>query len=476
VDDFVFYDNYHRNWFTNRETQNLEVEKKSLKSVHITNYYHKNSGGISTSYNNLLAAAGRHQRYISLIVPGETEEIEIVNDFAKIYYVRAKQSLIFDKRYRVMMPWQYLLNGSIIRKILLAEMPDIVEVTDKYTLSIIGTMIARGKFKQLGRPMTVHFSCERMDDNIASFLSAGKFAKWFAKRLMGNYNFPSFDFHIANSAYTAEEFHEAVDKKHNLKRSDYFFDRCWRFFSSARIAPQDRIHVCPRGVDNEMFSPRRISNKVRREMRELANIPENSIVLLYAGRISPEKNIELLAEMMKLLAFDKATDFRLLVAGAGPQSLWLQQQTDKFFPNKIIQIGHIDKEKLADFYANADIFVHPNPREPFGIAPLEAMASGVPVVAPNAGGILSYANQKNAWLMEANAESFATAIREIYSSPNLREQKVANALQTALENTREISTDRLLATYDKLFQDFSERKELFTNREKAKEFDFAREF
>jgi glycosyltransferase involved in cell wall biosynthesis len=452
------------------------VENKSLKSVHITNYYHKNSGGISTSYNNLLAAAGRHKRFISLIVPGEIEEIEIVNDFAKIYYVPARQSPIFDKRYRVMMPWQYLLNGSIIRRILLTEMPDIVEVTDKYTLSIIGTMIARGKFKQLGRPMTVHFSCERMDDNIASFLSAGKFAKWFAKRLIGNYNFPSFDFHIANSAYTAQEFYEAVDKQHNLKRSDYFFNRCWRFFSSARVTPQDRIHVCPRGVDNEMFSPRRISNKVRREMRELANIPENSFVLLYAGRISPEKNIELLAEMMKILAFDNATDYRLLVAGAGPQSPWLQQQTDKFFPNKIIQVGHIDKEKLADFYTNADIFVHPNPREPFGIAPLEAMASGVPVIAPNAGGILSYANQENAWLMDANAESFADAIREICSNPNLREQKIAKALQAAIENTREISTDRLLATYDKLFQDFTNRNELFTNREKAKEFDFARGF
>lgn len=450
------------------------MNNKSLKSVHITNYYHKNSGGISTSYNNLLAAAGRHKRYISLIVPGEKEEIEIINDFAKIYYVPAKQSPIFDKRYRVMMPWQYLLNDSIIRKILLAEMPDIVEVTDKYTLSIIGTMIARGKFKQLGRPMTVHFSCERMDDNIASFLSAGKFAKWFAKRLMGNYNFPSFDFHIANSAYTAEELHEAVEKNHNPKRSDSFFNRCWRFFSSARVSPQDRIHVCPRGVDSEMFSPRRISNKVRREMRELANIPENSFVLLYAGRISPEKNIELLAEMMKILAIDKTTDFRLLVAGDGPQSDWLQNETEKKFPGRIVQLGHLGKNILADFYANADVFIHPNPREPFGIAPLEAMASGIPVVAPNSGGILSYANQENAWLVNPNAEDFAAAIREIVLHPQLRERKIANALETANQNTREISTDRLLATYDKLYEDFKNRNELFTDRELAKVFDFSK--
>ena len=54
-----------------------------FKSVHITNFYHKNSGGISTSYNNLLAAATRCQRHVSLIVPGETECVETLSEFAK---------------------------------------------------------------------------------------------------------------------------------------------------------------------------------------------------------------------------------------------------------------------------------------------------------------------------------------------------------------------------------------------------------
>jgi hypothetical protein len=63
------------------------VNQQPLKSVHITNYYHKNSGGISTSFNNLLAAAERHRRLVRLIVPGEIETIEEVNEFAKIYYV-----------------------------------------------------------------------------------------------------------------------------------------------------------------------------------------------------------------------------------------------------------------------------------------------------------------------------------------------------------------------------------------------------
>jgi glycosyltransferase involved in cell wall biosynthesis len=451
------------------------VNQKLLKSVHITNYYHKNSGGISTSFNNLLAAAERHRREVRLIVPGETEASEQINEFAKIHYVPAKYSPIFDKRYRIMMPWQYMLKDSSIRRILLAEMPQMVEVTDKYTLSLLGAMIRTNNFKKLGRPMLVHFSAERMDDNVGSFLSQGKLGKWFARRVIGNYTLPNFDFHIANSAYTAQEFHNAYKRAENLRRSDWFLNKCWQFFKAPRIPIEERIYVCPRGVNAEIFRADRKSDRVKQEMRAKANIPENSIVLLYAGRISPEKNIGLLVEMMKILAKDAEKDFRLLVAGAGPEGDWLQKETNQNFPGKIIQLGHLDKEALADYYANCDVFVHPNPREPFGIAPLEAMVSGVPTLAPDSGGILSYANNENAWLVEPTGENFAVAALEIIENPILRERKVKNAVRTALENTREKSTDNLFATYDRMYEDFQKRKDLFTDIEATKNFDFVKE-
>ena len=451
------------------------MPQKKLKSVHITNYYHKNSGGISTSYNNLMAAAERHERYVRLIVPGETESVEDVNPFAKIYYVPAKQSPVFDKRYRVMMPWQYMPADSIIRKILLSEMPDIVEITDKYTLSLFGPMVRKKGFQQLGRPMLVHFSCERMDDNIGSFISKGKTVQWLARKVIGNYTLPSFDYHIANSAYTAEEFFDSLSNEKNPKRSSKFLNWCWRYFAAPRVPASERIFVCPRGVDATQFTPEKRSDSVKREMRERAGIPDDAVTLLYAGRISPEKNIGLLVEMMKDLANDGSHDYRLLVAGAGPLAEWLKEQTDEHFPGKIVQLGHLDKETLSTYYANADVFVHPNPKEPFGIAPLEAMASGAPTVAPNSGGILSYATSDNAWLVEPTGANFAAAIREVIDDPSERDRRVTNALETALVNTREASTDRLFATYDKLWEDFQARRELFTDIEESKKFDFVNE-
>lgn len=207
-------------------------------------------------------------------------------------------------------------------------------------------------------------------------------------------------------------------------------------------------------------------------MRERAGIPADSAVLLYAGRISPEKNIDLLLDVMSELADDKKRDFRLLIAGAGPQAEPLNEKAEAMFPGKMIQLGHLDKDTLSDYYANADVFIHPNPKEPFGIAPLEAMASGVPTVAPNSGGILSYATNDNAWLVEPTGEAFAVAIREVMDDPELRNSKIESALETVRANTREASTDRLFATYDQMWDDFNARRELFTDIEMSKEFDF----
>ncbi|NNE65105.1 MAG: glycosyltransferase [Pyrinomonadaceae bacterium] len=454
-----------------RSAPQARVRSWLIKSVHITNYYHKNSGGISTSYNALMAAAGRHKRYMRLIVPGEKEEIEEVNDYARIYYVPAPKSFLFDKRYRVILPWQYMSGDSLIRKILLEEMPDMVEITDKYTLSMFGTMVRRGKFNQLNRPMLVHFSCERMDDNVASFLSKGRIGRWLAQTVMGNYNVPSFDFHIANSPYTAKELTGSVAAKFGNGRK-WFINKCWQVFRAPRVPIEERLYVCPRGVDADQFSPERKSPEIRAELVEKAGIPEESIVILYAGRISPEKNIGLLPEFMKVLAKDKKNDYRLVVAGDGPQADWLKETSESELQGKIVLLGHLDKETLANYYANCDVFVHPNPKEPFGIAPLEAMASGVPTVVPNAGGLLFYATDENTWLMEPEAEQFAAAIKETVENKALRKSKIKAALKTAEDNTRIKSTDNLLATYDKIYKDFCSRKELFVGADESAAFDF----
>lgn len=446
-----------------------------MKTAHITNYYHKTSGGIRTFYLQMMEYANRHKRPMFLIVPGEKDEVEVIGDYAKIYYVAAMKSPFFDTRYRIMMPWQFMFHGTRIREILLEEKPDLIEVCDKYVLGLLAAMIRTHNFSKLGRPMLVHFSCERMDDNIDAFLTHSKIGKWLARRMMGNYNSALYDFFIAVSPYISDEYFAATLQKNNPKRSKAFFNWCWRFFRGTKLPLDERVFRNLRTGPDPIFSTENYSEEFLQEIKKEVGIPQNAKIIFYAGRLSPEKNIKVLVEMMKVLRQDETEDYRLLVAGAGPKEDWFKNQFEEM-PDALRMLGHLtDKQKLANLYASCDIFVHPNPREPSGNGVLEAMASGAPVVAPNSGGILTYANNDNAWLVEPTGENFANAVREILTDEAKRKQKTTGAVQTAKENNREKILGEVFEMYESMLQRFQAENEAFNYREKAKGFDFAKE-
>ena len=449
----------------------------SIKSVHLTNYYHKDSGGISTAYNKLLEGANRHRRYVRLIVPGEESRTEEIGEFGRIYYVKAGYSPVFDKRYRILLPWKtYLLDQSPIKKILREEKADLIEVGEKYTLSLMAGLIRKGIMNvSAERPVLVHYSCERMDDNVGAFLSAGRASRRFTRAVMRNYIFPMFDFHLTNSDYTADELRDAASHE-NLPGSGSFRRFCWRLLRTPKSPPQSRIYVNQCGVDINNFSAKRKAAEKRSRLCGDHGIPETAVLLLYAGRLSPEKNVGLLPSIMKRLTDGREGDFRLLVAGGGPEQQKLAAAFRSVVPGKVTMLGHInDADALADLFANCDAFVHPNPREPFGITPLEAMASGLPVAAPNSGGVLSYANGTNAWLCDPNAESFADAIIEMFDDDADRCKRVENALATAMKYDWETATSNLFAIYDRMFEEYTLNKAAFNYKDSPKDLDLSQE-
>jgi alpha-1,6-mannosyltransferase len=170
------------------------------------------------------------------------------------------------------------------------------------------------------------------------------------------------------------------------------------------------------GVDSHDFSPAHRSTLARHQLLQRTGARADSKLLLYAGRLVPEKNLGLLLDMLVELRKRSAHDWRLVVVGDGVARQRLLKERHRRVPRAIAWLGHIhDRTELARIYANCDVFVHPNPREPFGIAPLEAMAAGLPVVAPKVGGVTTYANAKNAWLALPVAKEFASAIEDAIS-------------------------------------------------------------
>jgi alpha-1,6-mannosyltransferase len=368
----------------------------SIKTLHLTNCWHPESGGIATFYRELLHSAGRHGRQIRLVVPGVRDEVESVGEYGKIYHVSGSSSRL-SPGYRLVMPQKYMLPHAPLRQILAAERPDLVECCDRYTLNYLAGLLRRGWLMGADyRPAVVGLHCERMDDNLATYVSrhpAGKgFCQWYLRWL----EFPMFDHHIAVSDYVAEELRE-VAEGHDVRRG---------------------VWVRPHGVAAGVFRPELRSPQLRAHLESRAGAPEGSTLLLYAGRLAPEKNLPLLVETMVRLEEAAPGAFHLVVAGDGALRPDLERQCARRIPGAACFLGHIaGRDALAEIYANTDVFIHPNPREPFGIAPLEAMAAGLALVAPNTGGVRHYADGSNAWLAEPRPEAFAGAVQAIRNHP-----------------------------------------------------------
>jgi alpha-1,6-mannosyltransferase len=381
-----------------------------MRTLHLTNAWHATSGGIATFYRALLGAANDRQHHVRLVVPAATTEVEDVGRYGRIYHLEAPPAPL-NRHYRVLMSHRYLWPGTAIHNILARERPELVEICDKYTLNLLAGLLRMRWIPRLEiRPTIVALSCERMDDNVAAYVTRRSLGKLFSRFYMKWCYFPLFDHHITISEYTADELRLAA-RGHRVGRG---------------------VWVRPMGVDLEGFSPGRQSAGFRRRLLAELGGREDSVILLYAGRLVPEKNLPLLVGMLAELARDTRRDYRLLVVGDGILAEQVRAQCERVAPGRATFRGHIDsRQSLARFYANADVFIHPNPREPFGIAPLEAMASGLPLVAPDSGGLTTYATPRNSWVTDPTPQSFSAAVRAAVTDHVDRLQRTSEALRTA---------------------------------------------
>ncbi|MBN2241626.1 MAG: glycosyltransferase [Acidobacteria bacterium] len=400
-----------------------------IKTLHLTNCFHSTSGGIKTFYNKMLESAENMGRRMILIVPGTENGLASAAEFTKIYTVRAPRSPLADGRYRIILPSNYLLPwAGAVNRILREEQPDLIEICDKYTLNWMGGLFRKGFTRGIRRPVLVGLTMERMDDNVSTFIHSGSSARRFCRFYLRYHYIPMFDHHIAISHYTAEELNTAMIGKHRRP-----------------------VWIRPLGVDTIPSAGIPRANGFREKLVRELGLAGSPRLLLYAGRVSHEKNMPLLLDMMKELARSACGNYCLVIAGEGPLMPMMQKESEHGTPGRVKFLGHVnDKSYLVSLYTHCDAFVHPNPREPFGIAPLEAMGYGLPLVLPNAGGVLTYAAPDNSWIAEPDGKSFAAAVLSIFGNPELRQDKIGRARRVA-ENYRWPGITRdIFDLYDRL--------------------------
>lgn len=164
-----------------------------------------------------------------------------------------------------------------------------------------------------------------------------------------------------------------------------------------------KLEYVPLGVNLDLFRPE-------------ANGNGKPVTLLYVGRLSPEKDLDILIQAFKLLA--ARGDYRLNIVGEGPLRPRLERQAAG--DPRVAFLGPLEYgEDLAKIYASADVFTLPSPNETFNLAVLEALASGIPVVGVQQGGPVNLVHPGFGALAEpGNAADLAAKVEKVVAEKN----------------------------------------------------------
>jgi glycosyltransferase involved in cell wall biosynthesis len=198
-----------------------------------------------------------------------------------------------------------------------------------------------------------------------------------------------------------------------------------------------RLAVVGRGIDTVLFSPARRSQA----LRDAWGADEYTPVVLYVGRLAPEKNLQLFIAAAQ--AFRTAHPrTRIVLVGNGPDATALRSAHPDF-----IFAGTRTGSDLAAHYASADVFLFPSVTETFGNVTLEALASGLAVVAYDYAAARQHiVHEKSGWLVPfGNSTAFTNAAKELAESP----ARMVNLKQNARAAADRLSWDRIAGEFAK---------------------------
>jgi phosphatidylinositol alpha 1,6-mannosyltransferase len=199
-----------------------------------------------------------------------------------------------------------------------------------------------------------------------------------------------------------------------------------------QLGVQD-VELWRRGVDSVRFSPDKRDEELRKEL--LGNRPDRTLIG-YIGRLAHEKRLE------DLISLDDQDDVQLVIVGDGPTRARLERK----LPNAIFT-GFKNGEDLARMYASLDIFIHTGQDETFCQSIQEALASGVPVIAPNSGGPLDLVeNGKTGYLINTgNPKEIKRVVKLIQESDTTELRQVTR--ESVVNRTWQSINQELISHY-----------------------------
>ncbi len=316
-----------------------------MRILQLANFYHPRSGGLRTAIDAFAdgyAAAGHE---VVLVVPGAARDLRRT----------AERTIITLRGPRLPRSGGYrtIVDQRSVQEVIRRVQPDVIELSDKTTL-------ARMVAAMPDRPPVVMFSHERLDRVIA--------------------------LHVPNRLGSSGRVAQITDRwtRRLVRGVDAVV--CASQFAATEVRRVGAGNICyiPLGVDLLRFQPgaadrppEAVASMVRRRRPDVARV-------VYVGRLSSEKHPDdALAAFERL--FEAGRRAEMIVAGDGPMRAELERAATGY---PVTFAGHlVDRAAIAALIASADVAIAPSPNETFGLAALEAMACGTPVVGIEGGAV-----------------------------------------------------------------------------------------
>ena len=359
-----------------------------MRIVHIANAYTPLSGGIRTTVHALGHGYRRSGHEFVLVVPGPRA---------------GDEDLPWGRRVTIPGPrvpgsggYRVLADLRRVRAVLDALHPDRLEVSDRLTLRGLG------RWASVAGVPSIVIAHERVDGVLRAFTPLGPRAAQLAADRHNATTADRFDRVVTTTAFAAQEF--------------------------ARIGvPTDHV---PLGVDLEQFRP--ATRPLTRGVPRLA----------LCSRLSHEKRPDLAIETLRVL-HRGGFPARLVIAGSGPLTASLRRRA-RGLPVELV--GHLaDRASVASLLGAADVVLAPGPVETFGLAALEALACGTPVVAASTSAVAELVTQGAGRSARPEPPALAAAVAALLTVPEEQRRRAARARAEMFPWSR--TTDTMLALH-----------------------------
>lgn len=381
---------------------------RRMKICDLALYSPSTSSGVRTYIASKIEyVRHRHDLDHVVIVPGDRERVS-TDGRTKVMVVRGLPS-----------PYPHIrlaFNLVRIARLIEREAPDVIEVNCQYTLAWAAFLATRrSRTPIVGVYHTDVPACARHWAGRASAIAA-------------------------SAVERAAEFYEGLIYRHctlTIVLNAAMTERV------ARLGVR-RTRCLPCGVDASTFAPARRDPAFR---QRLGVTPAQKIVF-YAGRLSPEKELAVLCAAFERLPHG---EFVLAIAGDGPEASVVRRYAGTHPAVRFL--GHVDsRTELATAYASSDLFVIPGRYETFGMATLEALSSGLPVVGIESSGTAAFVPPwAGVMVPGGDPAGMAAAIRTVASWPDGTRQARHQFAATRFSWTRVL--DDYFATYREVIDD-----------------------